>query len=340
MNINKINAEIVAGYIRKQKHPTEDLYIYNYTQKAQFDKHWNEETMMCRGLILDGEHNIVARPFEKFFNKGEIEGQDIPDEVPLVFEKYDGSLGILYWVDNKPCIATRGSFTSDQARWATKWFRENGSNWIWDTNATYLFEILYKENRIVVNYDQECLVLLASINTVTGEDLNYASPTLLIPNAGVYPGHSLDELKELERQNAEGFVVYYPKANLRLKIKFDEYVRLHRLVTGVNARRIWDMLRNDQPLDEMLERVPDEFYDWVKGVRNELYSAYDRISNMSRGLYEKVEDKDRKKAAIYLMKKNPSLAPIVFKMLDGKPYKDLIWKILKPKHETPFKQDV
>lgn len=37
--------------------------MYNYTAKAQYDKLWNEVTLQCRGLILDGDGNVVARPF-------------------------------------------------------------------------------------------------------------------------------------------------------------------------------------------------------------------------------------------------------------------------------------
>ena len=51
-----------------QKHPDTDLFIYNYSPLVQYQKLWNEITLMTRGLILDKEMNIVARPFKKFFN--------------------------------------------------------------------------------------------------------------------------------------------------------------------------------------------------------------------------------------------------------------------------------
>lgn len=80
-------------YISVQKHPTEDLYIYNYTQKAQFDRMWNETTMACRGLIMNGKGGIIARPFNKFFNYGEYQGE-IPSGEFEITEKMDGSLGL------------------------------------------------------------------------------------------------------------------------------------------------------------------------------------------------------------------------------------------------------
>ena len=103
-----------------QKHPEVDLFIYNYTPKVQYEKLWNEITLQTRGLILDSEMNIIARPFGKFFNLEERQLDEIPKESFEVYEKMDGSLGILYWLNNLPYIATRGSFTSEQSVHATE----------------------------------------------------------------------------------------------------------------------------------------------------------------------------------------------------------------------------
>ena len=86
-----------------------DLLIWNYTPRVQFGKHWTEETLMARGLITDLEGNVVARPFKKFFNLGEHQG-DLPIEEFNVTEKLDGSLGIVYKRDGIPYLATRGRF--------------------------------------------------------------------------------------------------------------------------------------------------------------------------------------------------------------------------------------
>ena len=70
-----LNEMIENDFVNVNKHPTHDLFIYNYSPKAQYERVWNEVTMMCRGLILDADYNIVARPFKKFFNLGEMENQ-------------------------------------------------------------------------------------------------------------------------------------------------------------------------------------------------------------------------------------------------------------------------
>ena len=157
--LNELNKRVEDGLISAQKHDTLQLIIWNYTQTCQFSKAWDEYTMAARGLITDLEGNVVARPFKKFFNIDEREEtkiENLPTETPDVYTKYDGSLGILYFDGDLPCIATRGSFNSDQAKWATEWIQTKflkKSDFL--EGYTYLFEIIYPENRIVVDYGKE-----------------------------------------------------------------------------------------------------------------------------------------------------------------------------------------
>src|SRR6187402_2037697 len=115
MNTTLLKEMISKNYVRVNKHPEHDLYIYNYTQNAQFERIWNEVTLACRGLILDKNENVVARPFPKFFNLGELENQILPESTFEVYDKMDGSMGILYWIDEVAFMASRGSFASDQS---------------------------------------------------------------------------------------------------------------------------------------------------------------------------------------------------------------------------------
>ncbi len=241
---------IAQRYISVQKHPTLDLSIYNYTDKAQYQRVWNTETLACRGLILDGERHVVARPFPKFFNYNELvaQGAPIPAEDFIVTEKLDGSLGILYVDgDGQPTLATRGSFTSAQAERGTHLVRSKYGDVPFERAYTYLFEIIYPENRIVVDYGtMEDVILLAAIHTESGKEVSYDELRAIagpIPVVTKYDGiRDFDQLAATEQANREGFVVSFLNGE-RCKVKFAEYVRLHRLVTGTNARAIWDVLR-------------------------------------------------------------------------------------------------
>jgi RNA ligase len=172
MNKNKLDRMVEEGWLISQVHPSLDLTIYNYSQKTQYEKMWNEETLSCRGLVLDSKGNIVARPFKKFFNLSEVE-EEIPNLPFEAFEKMDGSLGIFFWYEGNPIFSSRGSFTSDQSQMGWDMLKDLNYNLL-EEGITYLFEIIDPRNRIVIDYGlDERLVLLGAIDTKTGKEIEY-----------------------------------------------------------------------------------------------------------------------------------------------------------------------
>ncbi|MBC7881196.1 MAG: T4 RnlA family RNA ligase [Anaerolineae bacterium] len=334
-NFAKIKEQIQGRYIAETKHPEADLYIYNYTPQAQYERYWTPETLACRGLILDAQGTVAARPFPKFFNLEEYQ-DPIPVEPFQVYEKLDGSLGILYFAHGKPRIATRGSFTSDQALKATELLYKQYLNSLGnlDPRLTYLFEIIYPQNRIVVDYGgKEMLTLLTVIETVTGQELPL--PNIGFPLVKCYDGiDDLSALKAFETENQEGFVIRF-QSGLRLKVKFEEYKRLHRIVTQVSTKTIWEYLRDGRPLEGLLDRVPDEFYDWVKATKASLEAQYAEIEDAARSEFKDLGN--RKENAFYYQ--TCTYPGILFSMLDGKDYSQAIWRMVKPDFEKPFKGD-
>ena len=333
IDIALLKQMINDGFVHAQKHPTHDLFIYNYSPKAQYERVWNAVTLMCRGLILDGQYNIVSRPFTKFFNLGEAENQVIPNEPFKVFEKLDGSLGIMYWVDNEAFIATRGSFISEQSTKANAILRSKYAEILrgLDSSKTYLFEIIYPENRIVVNYgEMEDLILTAIIDTQTGADLPLEN--VGFPMVKEYHGiKDIAVLKDLSEDNREGFVIQFA-SGLRYKVKFEEYLRIHRIVTQVSNINIWEYLSANMPFDEILDRVPDEFYDWVKATSADLKTQFETIERQCQADF-KVCATRKETAAYFLTCRYPS---VLFNMLDERPYSQTIWKQLRPTFQKPF----
>lgn len=324
---------IAEGWVQEQKHPTEALFIYNYTQAAQYERYWNEVTLACRGLILDENGRVIARPFGKFFNYEEHDTLEIPNENFEVYEKMDGSLGILYHWNGQPFIATRGSFASDQAKVANELLQTQYAHCLpfLQADKTYLFEIIYPENRVVVDYGSaRMLVLLAIIDTDTGRELPLED--IGFPVVKKYDGlNDLQLMREIKADNQEGFVVRF-KSGFRLKIKFAEYVRIHRIITNVSTLTIWEFLRDGKPLDELLESVPDEFFNWVRRKRADLLLQYTTIEAEAKAEFQVLADR-KTTAAYFLTCKHPK---ILFNMLDNRDYSRTIWMMLRPAFEKPF----
>ena len=184
LDMDKVRQLIDEGYISVKQHPEYPLFIYNYTPQCQFDWHWTPETITCRGLILDEHDNVVARPFPKFFTPEQY--KTLRNHVHHLYglrykelyrggftttEKVDGSMGTLYLWDGKVHVASRGSFMSPQAVHATELIQQFKDH-DFRPDTTYIFEIVYPENRIVVDYgDLDQLFLLTCLDNDTGEDV-------------------------------------------------------------------------------------------------------------------------------------------------------------------------
>jgi RNA ligase len=257
-------------------------------------------------------------------------------------------------------MATRGSFTSEQAVKGKELLGKYNFEKL-HTDYTYLFEIIYKENRIVCDYDFEDIVLLGIINTKTGSEVNLHSDTEdvriqnIVKNIGFNIvmryntfGEGFDVLKSEISNSKEGYVIRF-KGGMRMKIKGDEYVRLHKILTNFSTTDIWELLMTKGNMDEFLERVPDEFDKWVKSTISELKYAFFQISERAGKLhdgfrYGKYGDVDpeptKKEFAEFVMKQQDILRPVMFAMWDKKPYDDIIWKLIRPKWSKPFKKDL
>jgi len=343
--IEELNKNIEDGYIRVQTNDANDLFIYNYTNQTQYEQMWNDMTIMCRGLILDKEYNIIARSFNKFFNYEELINTNlfVPELDYEVTDKIDGSMILIFYWKGYWHTATRGSFNSDQAKKAESILYEKEIHNVFkmDPSKSYIFEIIFKENKIIVSYgDKEELVLLTIIDPETGNDCP-DDRNLTFNRPVVYYECDYKTIRDkLDGTNAEGFVIRFSNG-FRMKIKYAEYCRLHKLLTGINERRIWEILSNNDSIDKIIDNVPDEFYTWVQNTIQELKKKYERIDLFCNGILWNLTDwysATRKEKAQYIMKYYKDYSSIIFKMMDGQDYEKLIWKTIKPKAQVPFHQ--
>lgn len=375
LDMNELGEMISQKYIRVQAHPLLPLSIYNYTEQAQFDRAWNNATRLCRGLIVHLAEDapvVVARPFAKFFNHGEPEAPVLDLDAPAyVSDKMDGSLGILYPTGNGGwCIATRGSFISEQANRATLILRERYMSFRPQEGITPLFEIVYPQNRIVLDYgDAEDLYLLGGVDIATGTvfppDVIHGWPG---PSAEVMQASSLKEALALPvRENREGIVVR--SGYDMVKIKQADYVALHRVLTTTSSRNIWEylavnaskhLIREQKDwtrlgigperargiaeagpdwLDKMLAAVPDEFYSWVRKTIDELIEETDGIRAEAEQVFAELNGRhegDRKGFA--LEAKEHCMSGLLFQLLDGRDITIPVWKMAYPPAMKPWGQ--
>ena len=335
--LEKLNKYYEDGLLYKQVHPSLPLTIWNYTEKVQYENLWDEVTLMCRGLVTDDTGDIVATPFQKFFNIEE--GKFEPTEKFEVYEKMDGSLGIVFWYRGQWVVATRGSFTSDQANKAREILRKYNTD-IMFRHLTFCFEIIYPENRIVLDYgNDEKLVLLGTFDK-NGKEMDVEIWSQWgFDVVKKYDGiKDYKQLKEMVKNDQEGFVVKFSNGD-RIKVKGVEYLRLHKIMTNVTTTGIWEYLKNGEDVMELLKDVPDEFYKKIESYIKDLRYYYFQISEdagkrFDGKMYGKYNDKepitDRKEFAEWVFTQPKHMSGILFRMFDKKDYSEIIWNLIRP----------
>jgi len=311
-----------------------DLMIFNYTAQAHYKGVWNYFERVSRGLIVNRKTGeIVARPFDKFFDWGERD-RYTSSRIKTVTEKMDGSLGILYRYGEEFRIATRGSFDGEQAAWATEFLQNNYDLTGFLDDITLLFEIIYPQNRIVIDYQgREDLALLGVRNRFTGEYY----PRSAVENIANTFGFSLPDTHLFETPgqivvaaetldpDAEGWVVEFEDGQ-RFKFKGEEYRKLHRLIHTLSFKNTLECMASDS-LDELRAVVPHEFFGEVNGWVAEINKTLVGIINQTEQAFADAPKDDRKTFALWVMENHKPLASYLFAMLDGKPVRPLIYKM-------------
>lgn len=338
----ELNDEIAAGNVSARRHPTLPYTIFNYTPNAVINNHWNEVTLTCRGLILDDDFNIVARAYRKFFNLGQI---DLPiqfDTPVEITDKADGSLLVMYPDGDDYSFATRGSFESDQAKLANKLWAAHKDEWMpYGTpivpGFTYLFELVGPSNRIVLHYSQDTFILLGCVENASGYIYgpNVAAAYLdwMGEKTEIFKFNTIsDALGHMERQNAEGYVIR--SNNFQVKLKQEDYLELHRLVTNASPKTVWEQLRAGKSKDEILSVFPDEFHDYIRSMVHPLSEAFFKINHevedaFSEIIYTLPADFSRRQFAERA--KQSVYTGLLFARLDNRPLNDMIWKMIKPR---------
>lgn len=256
------------GYLRKAE--TDNLVLYGYTDHCTFERAWQTPyTRDARGIIFEKKTGrLVAKPFPKFFNLGEMEEVSIlnlPKEPYKVFEKCDGSLGIIFYYGGKWNIATRGSFTSEQAIKGAELLKKYHLNYL-DQNDTYLVEIIYPENKIIVDYKgEEKLVMLGGYSTRNQKEVDWhwladTADLIGMPHAQVYD-YTIDQMIELQKtmpKDEEGFVVRF-ESGVRVKIKGHEYMRIAKMISQMSPLSFWEAMEHGTVSRDYVRQLPEEF---------------------------------------------------------------------------------
>lgn len=180
-----IDALRANEYVR-EKELGDGISSFNFTNKAFWKGHWDNETVKARGLFIDTNRNeIVARGYDKFFTLEEHERLQLACDLKYPIEisrKENGYLGLFSVTkDGKPFFASK---STNQGWFANEFERilrnkvdvlmDIFQEYVANNDITLVFEVISMEDKHIIEYNEDNVILLDAItNTIEPHYLNY-----------------------------------------------------------------------------------------------------------------------------------------------------------------------
>ncbi len=328
--LRKKGLERLTGHykVKVNIHPKyRNLHMFKYNQ---IDSPMGSKVVQaCRGIILDADNDWapVCHTYNKFFNLQEGHAAEIDWDTAKVYEKLDGSLMQLYYYDNQWHVATSGTPDADcsvpfgnmtfkDLFWQT-WdelgyeFPMQPSRHLYDPVAyfCFAFELMTKYNYVVVRHEKPRLVLHGCrnlINDIQNKVIysHEVDPTWLgtwnkweiVKQFDFGYDDATAALLKMDGGNQEGFVIVDGSKN-RVKMKCEDYVKKHRLVSSLSQRNMLDLVRTNEGT-EFLAYFPE----W-KDVYDEIKEKYDALTAEVDQDYKKLKGITNQKDYAFRVKK-------------------------------------
>jgi len=279
--------------------------IFAYNMSSDF----NEEIVKeCRGIILDKrDWSIVCNPYYKFFNLHEEKYHKNVFNFKnyKIFEKLDGSLIKIYFYDNEWRVSSNGAIIHEEIEGIVKRIFKNKFNMSvndffmendYDKDKTYLFELLCKEYRVVVFYEEEDLVYLGSRDNKTGKELLSCDNRLFkTPKEYSAEFSNLESIVNFLKtvQNFEGFVLVDDSFN-RLKVKAEEYLRLHYFKSIYSIRNGFEIIFKQEESEVLsylntgfIKREYEIMLEDINAFFKKCYENYEKYYEISKTMDRK-----------------------------------------------------
>lgn len=325
------------GVIAKPPHNGKVSFVYDQLANNRGDS----LAVQCRGLVLrEGTWDVVAYPFNRFFNHGEDPFAAAIDWGTAGFEdKLDGTLVIAYWDDvpGRWLCATRsmceahgdingeGTFAelADRAARAAcpgcdTDFDGLLRSHMADRGVTYMFELTGPFNRIVCGYDELGLTLLGARRLSDFRELDVTGPDGLgfkTPRRWEFSSieHLTEVIRDWDPAQYEGVIVKDAAFN-RIKVKAPKYLAAAHLTDSVGSswRSCLDLVRAGHDGD-VIHLAPPAIKERIEKMRGALAGVVLR----AEGEFERLKGIDDMKTFALAAQKTNWSAPL-FAMKRGK----------------------
>lgn len=303
---------------------------------------------LTRDNLSPGKTTILAYPMKRFFNYGQGSAAQIDwsDSKLSVLEKLDGTLCIVYWDPfiSAWCVATRsvpeadllmdnGIFTFrtlfEKAVKDTSGLDFDDFTKKLDIHHTYCFELTTPYNRIVVEYKNNGVTLLAARDMISLLEV-YPDQCMIVkegivPAVQAYAPTSVDELvswvSSLNPMEHEGVVVRDSHFN-RIKVKNAAYVAYNKVrdTLSTSERNCVELILAEKD-DDVIPFLPEEIVKNIQKIKIGVQRAIKDHDAAYQAAHAEASAKapgDKKTFAILVTKNKTLWSAPFFAMFDGK----------------------
>lgn len=285
-------------YIQEKKFG--NISSFNFTNKAFYDKVWDEQTTKARGLYLDTfRGKVVARAYDKFFNineRPETKFDMLQNKLQFpvtVYVKENGYLGIVSYdeYNDDLFIASKSTIDSQFAQWLkeaiynqiTEENREKMKQYAKDNNVSFVFEnVDMKNDPHIIEYPESKLYLLDIVyNQMDFAKYDYETMCDIAHQFGLTSKEKafeianwqnfydwyydiLEEDYEYNGRKIEGFVIEDSVGYMtKLKLAYYNFWKFMRAIS-------YEAIRNGyiKKTSALTTPIANEYYAWVRKLHN------------------------------------------------------------------------
>lgn len=285
-------------YIQEKKFG--NISSFNFTEKAFYDKVWDEQTTKSRGLYLDTlKGKVVARAYDKFFNINErpetkFDMLQYKLQFPVTaYVKENGFLGIVSYNEYKDdlLIASKSTVDSQFAQWFKEMLYEKISaeniqemkKYIKEHNVSFVFECVdMKNDPHIIEYPKSKLFLLDIVqNDMNFSKYEYDTMVDVANQFGLTPKEKafeiatwqeffdwyydiLEEDYEYDGRKIEGFVIEDSVGYMtKLKLTYYNFWKFMRSISH-------EAIRNGyiRKTSALTTPTANEYYAWVRKLHD------------------------------------------------------------------------
>ena len=285
-------------YIQEKKFG--NISSFNFTNKAFYDKVWDEQTTKARGLYLDTmKGKVAARAYDKFFNINErpetkFDMLQYKLQFPVTaYVKENGFLGIVSYneYEDDLFIASKSTIDSQFAQWFKDMLYEKVSSdnlmkmkeFIKENNVSFVFECVdMKNDPHIIEYPESELFLLDIVrNDMEFSKYEYDQMVDIANQFGLTHKEKafeiatwqefydwyydvLEEDYEYNERKIEGFVIEDSVGYMtKLKLAYYNFWKFMRSISH-------EAIRNGyiRKTSALTTPTANEFYAWVRKLHD------------------------------------------------------------------------